>query len=488
VGAGLGLAVGYAGVRALLATSPVNIPRIGAEGSAVTLDWRVLVFTLFTAVFTGILFGLLPAFTASREDFGGALKESARSGAGLNQSKARSTLVVVEISLSLILLSRAALLIHTLVALRAVDPAFGAHNVLTLEMSLAEPRFDKTMALAQMVRDAQRRVQSIPGVQSLAITGPLPLEKVPDYTPVVIEGRPLTKDRYHAVVNDRAVSAGYFEVFRIPLRRGRMFAERDDEHTPAVVLINEAMAKQFWPNSDPIGQRITTDMGSQYEEPRRQIIGVVADVRDEALGTNPEPMMYELIAQAVDSVNAANNRSNAMIWAIRTKTDPYSLKADIERELRFASGGLPVAHIRSMEQVRAQSTARTNFDMMLFSIFAGLAMLLAAIGIYGMMSYTVGQRVHEIGIRMALGARADDVLSLVLRQGLSLSLTGVAVGLVGAWWLTGAMKSLLFGVRPNDPLTFATVSVLLLAVAAAATFVPARRATRIDPVVALRVE
>jgi len=440
-------------------------------------------------VFTGILFGLLPAFTASRDDLGSALKESdARPGVGLGQSKVRSTLVVAEISLSLILLAGAALLIRTLMALRTVDRGFDAHNVLTLEMSLAEPRFDKTMDVAQLVRDARRRVESIPGVKALAITNSLPLEPESNYTPIVIEGRPLTKDRYHAVVNDRAVSARYFEVFRIPLRRGRMFTERDDEHTPPVILINEAMAKQFWPKGDPIGERITTDLGSVYEEPRRQIIGVVADVREAAFGSNSEPMMYELIGQSVDAVNAAYNRGRTMIWAVRTKPDPYSLRVDIGRELRIASGGLPVAHIRSMDQVSVESTARNRFNMVLLTIFAALAMLLAAIGIYGVMSYAVGQRVHEIGIRMALGARAGDVLSLVLRQGLSLAVVGITIGLMGAVWLTGAMKSLLFGVSPNDPLTFVMVSALLLAVAAAATYIPARRATKVDPIVALRYE
>jgi predicted permease len=490
VGGTLGLVVGYAGVRGLLAINPRNIPRISAQGSRVPLDWRVLVFTLLAATFTGMLFGLLPAFAASWDDFGAALKEGGtRTGSALGQSKARSILVVTEMALSLVLLAGAALLIRTFMALRAVDPGFDRHNVLTLEMSLAEPRFNKTLAVAQLVRDAQRRVESIPGIEALAITNSLPLEPSPRYDPVIIEGRPQTSDRYHGWALVRFVSAPYFEVFRIPLRRGRMFTQRDDGRAPGVVLINEAMAKQFWPKGDPVAERITINKGRgpQYEEPPRQIIGVVADVRDSALGSNPEPMLYLPAAQLTDGVTAHIER-RPTIWAVRTKPDPYSLRADIERELRIASGGLPVAHIRSMDEVAVQSTARNRFNMMLLSIFAGLAVLLAAIGIYGAMSYAVGQRVHEIGVRMALGARAGDVLSLVLRRGLGLALVGIAIGVVGGVWLTTAMKSLLFGVSLNDPLTFVIVSALLLAVAAAATYIPARRATKVDPIVALRYE
>jgi predicted permease len=269
-----------------------------------------------------------------------------------------------------------------------------------------------------------------------------------------------------------------------------MFTEQDDGRAPGVVLINETMARQLWPKSDPVGERITLfkGQGPQYEEPPRQIIGVVADIRDHALGKSPEPMMYVPTAQLTDALTAADNAISPMMWAVRTKSDPYSLSADIQRELRIASGGLPVSHIRSMDQVSVESTARTNFNMTLLSIFAGLAMLLAAIGIYGVMSYVVGQRVHEIGIRMALGARAGNVLSLVLRQGLGMVLVGVAIGVLAGVWLTTAMKSLLFGVGPNDPQTFVTVSILLVAVAAAATYIPALRATKVDPIVALRYE
>jgi putative ABC transport system permease protein len=490
-GGALGLVVGYTAVRALLVVNPGHIPCIGAQGSALALDWRILVFTLLATTFTGILFGLLPAFTAARGDFGATLKESGtRSGGSLSQSKARSILVVTEIALSVVLLVGAALLIRTFMALGAVAPGFDGHNVLALEMSLAEPRFQKTIAAAQLVRDAERRVESLPGVEVLAATSSLPLDPQVLYTPVIIEGRSLGQEQYHGWADLRIVSTRYFEVFRIPLRKGRLFREQDNDRAPGVVLVNESMARQLWPKGNPVGERITLNKGEgpQYEEPPRQIIGIVADIKDHALGANPEPIMYVPIAQLPDGLTASQNTQSAIMWAVRTKLNPYSLSANIQRELRIASGGLPVAHIRSMDEVLVQSMARNRFNMMLLSIFAGLAMLLAAIGIYGVMSYTVGQRVHEIGIRMALGARPGNVLLLVLRQGLSLALLGIAIGLMGAVWLTGAMKSLLFGVSTNDPPTFVIVSGLLLTVAALATQIPARRATKVDPIVALRYE
>ncbi len=489
-GGALGIVLGYAGLRALLAISPGDLPRIGPHGIAVELNARALLFTLFVSALTGALFGLLPAISFSRTDPNKILNEGGvRSGFGLRRAKSRYFLVVSEVALALVLLAGAALLIRSFTALQFVDPGFDGHNVLSLEMSLAGTRFQKTAAVAQLVREAEQRVESLSGVAALATTCSLPLE-ARFFMPFTIEGRPLANDRYHGGADYRYVSPRYFEVFRIPLRRGRMFTERDDGRAPGVVLINEAMAREFWPKGDPLSERITVGkgMGPEFEEPSRQIVGVVADVRDTGLSESPTPIMYIPAAQLTDGLTALGNKGIPLTWVVRTKAEPFALSADIERELRQASGGLPVAHVRSMHQVAIESTSRTNFNMMLLSAFAGLAVLLASIGIYGLMAYAVQQRTHEIGVRMALGARAQNVLLLVFREGLRLALAGIAIGLLGAAWLTQALKGLLFGVSPDDPLTLAFVAVLLLAVAAAACYIPARRAMRVDPMVALRYE
>lgn len=486
----LGLALGYFGVHGLLSLNPGNIPRVGEQGSEVTLDWRVLAFTLGVSVATGVLFGLIPALNASRTDLNITLKESGlRSGSGVRQNKARSILVVTEMVLAVVLLVGAALLIRTFGVLRSVDPGFDGHNVLTMEMSLTAARFNKAAAVDQLVRDAQRRVESLPGVLALASTCCLPLEGGFGL-PLTIEGRPLTEGTAHGGASWRTVSPRYFEVFKIPLIRGRMFTDRDDGNAAGVVLINEGLAKQFWPKGDPVGQRITIGkgVGPEFAEPPREIIGIVADVRDQGLDNNPDPIMYIPVAQVTDGVTALNNGIIPITWVIRTSVEPYSLSKEIQDELRMASGGLPVAHVRSMEQVRGESTSRTDFNMTLLVIFAGVALLLAAIGIYGLMAYSVQQRTQEIGVRMALGASAQDVRKMVVRQGMALALAGVLIGVAAAFGLTRLMASLLYGVTPRDPIAMTSVALLLVAVALAATYIPAQRASRVDPVVSLRYE
>lgn len=486
----LGLALGYFGVHGLLSLNPGNIPRVGEQGSEVTLDWRVLAFTLGVSVATGVLFGLIPALNALRTDLNITLKESGlRSGGGVRQNKARSILVVTEMVLAVVLLVGAALLIRTFGVLRSVDPGFDGHNVLTMEMSLTAARFNKAAAVDQLVRDAQRRVESLPGVLALASTCCLPLEGGFGL-PLTIEGRPLTEGTAHGGASWRTVSPRYFEVFKIPLIRGRMFTDRDDGNAAGVVVINEGLAKQFWPKGDPVGQRITIGkgVGPEFAEPPREIIGIVADVRDQGLDNNPDPIMYIPVAQVTDGVTALNNGIIPITWVIRTSVEPYSLSKEIQDELRMASGGLPVAHVRSMEQVRGESTSRTDFNMTLLVIFAGVALLLAAIGIYGLMAYSVQQRTQEIGVRMALGASAQDVRKMVVRQGMALALAGVLIGVAAAFGLTRLMASLLYGVTPRDPIAMTSVALLLVAVALAATYIPAQRASRVDPVVSLRYE
>jgi putative ABC transport system permease protein len=490
VGGVLGLVLGYFGVRALLAINPVNIPRLGEHGSAVTLDWRVLAFTLFVALLTGILFGLIPAFSASRTDLSVTLKEgSSRTGSGFRQNKARSILVVTEMALALILLVGAALLIRTFATLRSVKPGFDTHNVLTMEMSLSGTRFENTAGVAQAVREVELRVGALPGVDSIAITCCLPLEGGVDL-PFTIEGVPPTDGPYNGDVQWRNVSSQYFQVFRIPLLRGRTFTERDDTGSDRVVVITEAMAKKFWPKGDAVGARITIGhgLGPEFEEPPRQVIGIVADTRDAGLDSDPRPMMFVPEPQVVNGITTLESRVLPINWVIRTKVAPFSLSADLQRELRVATGGLPVAHIRTMDQVMGESTARSDFNTTLLSIFAGVALLLAAIGIYGLMAYSVQQRTQEIGIRMALGASPANVRKMVVLQGMRLAAIGVVIGVAAALGLTRFMAGLIYGVKTWDPIVFISVAALLSTVSWFATYIPARRASRVDPTVSLRYE
>jgi putative ABC transport system permease protein len=488
-GGALGLLLGYAGVRALLAINPGNIPRIGENGSEVTLDWAVLLFTFLVSLVTGVLFGLIPAFQTSRADLNLALKESGYRAGGARHNKSRSVLVISEIAMALVLLVGATLLIRTFMALRNVDPGFDARNVLTMEMSLTGSRFEKTAGVTQLVRDAEQRVQALPGVEFLASTCCLPLEGGFGL-PFTIESRPLADGPYHGGADYRTISPHYFEVFHIPILRGRTFNDRDDASATPVVLINEGMAKQYWKDADPIGQRITIgkNVGPEFNEPPRLIVGIVGDVRDNGLNRNPEPVMYIPVSQVPDGVTALNNRIIPVTWLVRTRVGPVSLSDRVQRELREASGGLPVAHVRSMEQVRVESTSQTDFNMTLLGVFAGIALLLAAVGIYGLMAYSVQQRVQETGIRMALGASSADVRRMVVSQGMRLVLVGLVLGIGSAFALSRILTSFLFGVKPWDPATFILVAAVLSAIALLATYFPARRATRVDPMAALRYE
>jgi putative ABC transport system permease protein len=490
VGGALGLVLGYMGVRALLSLNPGGIPRIGEHGAAVILDWRVLLFTLVISFITGILFGLIPALNASRTDLNSTLKESGlRSGAGFRHNKARSLLVITEMTLAFVLLVGAGLMIRTFGVLRSVDPGFDSRNILTMQMSLTGERFEKTAGVSQLVRDAQDRILSLPGVAAFASTCCLPLQGGFGL-PFIIEGRPLTDGPFHGGGSWRTISPGYFNVFRIPLLRGRLFTDRDDASAPRVVVINEGLAKQYWSSGDALGQRISIGkgVGPEFNEPPREIIGVVGDVRNQGLGTKPDPIMYIPVVQVNDGITALNNKIIPVTFAIRTKLQPFSISEDIQRELRTASGGLPVAHVRSMEQVRGESTSRNDFNMTLLTIFAGVGLLLAAIGIYGLTSYSVEQRTQEIGIRMALGAAPDDVRKMVVLQSMWLALIGVGVGLAAALALTRLIAGLLYEVKPWDPAAILSVAALLITIALVATYVPARRASQVDPMVALRYE
>jgi putative ABC transport system permease protein len=484
-----GLALGVLGMRALLAISPAGLPRIGEDGSAISLDWRVLGFTLVASLLTGILFGLFPAFSASHSDLNSTLKESGnRSGTGFRQGKARSLLVISEVAMALVLLIGSALLIRTFIALHAVGPGFDAHNVLTMEMSLNGQRYQKTAGVAELLRDGRDRLNALPGVELAAAAYWLPID-VEDGMPFQIIGRPVKKDCCGS--KWMSITPGYLGLFRIPILRGRDFTENDKAGTPGVALINEALARQLWPNEDPVGQRIMCGQGIGPElegEPERQIIGIVADSHNSGLGKPPDPMMMVPIAQVADGYAAAYSNIQPLFWLVRTHGDPRLFVAAVTEQLRVASKGFPVGHIRTMDEVMGRSTARQSFNMVLLAVFGAVALLLAAIGIYGLMAYSVAQRTQEMGIRMALGANRDLIRKLVVWQGMRLAFVGVVAGIAASFGLTRLIATLLFGVKPWDPAVFISVPILLTAVALLAVWLPAARASKVDPMEALRAE
>ncbi len=485
----LGLSVGFVGVRLLLTVIPAGLPRIGEDGSAIGMDWRVLGFNLAVSLLTGILFGLFPAFGASRSDLNSALKEgSNRTGTGFRQGKARSLLVVSEVSLALVLLIGSALLIRTFIALHSVGPGFDPHNVLAMEMSLNGERYQKTAGVMQLSRDGRDRLNAIPGVEIAAAAYWLPID-VEDGMGFQILGRPVRKDCCGA--KWMSISPGYLKLFRIPIVRGRDFTENDNAGAPGVALINEALAKQLWPNEDPLGQHLISGQGLGPEmegEPERQIIAIVADSHNSGLGQPPDPMMMVPIAQVPDGYAAAYSNIQPLFWLVRTHGNPRRLIPAVAEQLRIASGGFPVAHIRTMDEVMGRSTARQNFNMLLLSIFGVVALLLAAIGIYGLMAYSVAQRIQEMGIRMALGADRSSIRNFVAWQGMRLALIGVVAGIAASFFLTRLISTLLFGVKPWDPAVFVSVPLILIAVALLAVWMPAERASKVDPMQALRAE
>ncbi len=488
-GGALGLAIGVIGVRALLAVNAGAIPRIGAGGAAVTLDGTVLAFTLLLSLVTGILFGLVPAVHASRADLNSTLKESSsRSGSGLRQNKARGLLVITEVALAMVLLAGAGLLIRTFAALHSVDPGFNPHNVLTMETSLTGTRFDRTAEVWQMARQVLERVHSLPGAEAAAASSYLPLEGGLGLG-FIIEGRPLTDGPAHGGAGWNYVTSRFFDVFKLPVVRGRAFTERDDAAAPPVVIINEALARRFFKNEEPLGQRliIGSGMGPDFAQAPREIVGIAGDARDGGLNNDPFPATFVPLAQVRDSYMTLNNRFMPLRWLVRTKVAPFSLSASIQRAFQDAAD-LPVARIRTMDQIVVQSTAREQFNTLLLGIFASLAVLLASIGLYGLMAYSVEQRTLEFGIRLALGADSPRLRNMVVRQAMTLAAIGIAIGGAGAYGLTRLMTSLLYRVKPTDPGVFASVAALLAVVAFLASYFPARRALRVDPVVALRYE
>jgi predicted permease len=398
--------------------------------------------------------------------------------------------VVSELALALVLLVGAVLLIRTFVGLRTVNPGFDAHSVLTMTISMAGGNYGTTAKVANFVRQVERRIESLPGVEAASSSLVVPTFCCIDLPFQIPDKPPAKGDQYNGDEQWRAISAHYFRVFRIPVLRGRSFNETDVENSSRVVIINEAMARKYWKKEDPLGKVIVIGkgLGPQFEEPPRQIVGIAGNARETGLSKEDPPVMYVPQSQMTEGLTTLANNVIPLSWAVRTAGNPMALRNAIEGEFHAVDGLMAVSRERLMEQVVSESISRDNFIMLLLAVFAAIALLLAAIGIYGLMSYSVEQRTQEIGVRMALGAGRPDMVRLILGQGLRLTGIGVALGLAIAYGLTRVLASLLFGVKAADPLTFAGVAFLLGLIALASTWFPARRAAEVEPVEALRYQ
>ena len=466
-----GLLLAVWGVDLLVSLDPTGVQRAGE----VTLDWRVLGFTLGLSLLTGLLFGLAPALQASKADFNETLKEGGRSAQGLGRSRLRGALVVSEVALTLVLLVGAGLLVKSFRQLLAVEPGFDPHGVLTMDVALPQAKYAERQQITSFYERLIEQAAAMPGVEAAGAVSVLPLAGNDNSNFVQIEGRPPQPPGQALRAGRRNVSADYFRALGIPVKRGRAFSASDSGEAPPVVVINEAMARSFFAGEEPVGKRIRTGDRSPWVE----VVGVVGDVRHRGLDVDTRPEMFFPHLQTP---------SRQMTLAVRTAGDPLALAGPLRERVRELDRDQPVGNVKTMEAWVGESVASRRFSVLLLGVFACVAAGLAALGLYGVVSYTVAQRTHEIGLRVALGASPRDVLRLVIRQGMTLTLVGTAVGLLAALALTRVMSGLLYGVGATDPATFVTVPLLLVAVALLACYLPARRATNVDPMVALRHE
>ena len=472
----IGLFLGYWALRVLTTLAATSFPRV-VEAH---MDLRVLAFTLLVSLATGILFGLAPAFS-SRHVTHDALKEGGRGGtAGAGSQRLRGALVVAEVALSLTLLVGAGLLIRSFLRLQEVDTGFRPEGVLTMRISLPEEKYAKIEQTRAFYRELLDGVRRLPGVDAAGGATGLPLSGTGWSGTTTVDSQAVQPSDTTPEADQRPVFPGYFEALGIPLVRGRYFEQRDNEKGAPVAIIDETMAKTYWPKEDPIGKRIKQG-GRQSTQPWRTIIGVVRHVRYRTLESPSRVEFYWPYDQTSFGLGS-------MSLAIHTSSDPRSLAGVVQRQVQALDPDQPVYRIRTMGELMSESMARRRLSMFLLAIFAGVALALAAVGIYGIMSYSVAQRAHEVGIRMALGARSSDVVRMVIGQSLGLTLAGIFVGLLGSLALTNFLSSLLFDVKATDATTFLLVAVILAVVALVASFVPAYRATTVDPVNALRQE
>jgi predicted permease len=464
-----GLLVARWGIEALVALGPKQIPRL----HMLSLDWRTFAFALTASLLTGALFGLAPALQISKVNLNESLKEGGRgSSGGSRHNRLRGLLVIAEVSLAFVLLIGAGLLMRTFFYLQNVDPGFNPERVLTATIDLPGARYSTGRKASSFYRDLIGRLAALPGVQGAAATSDLPWTGYDENTSFGIEGRQFSDDEYPSAQYHFA-TPDYFRTVGIPLLEGRFFSEADDADAPRVIVINKSMADRYWPDADAVGKRV------RLWGETRMIAGIVGDLKDSPGELRAKPGFFFPVNQQAQS---------DLVLVVRTERDPISLLASMRSEIAALDKELPLSDVRTLEQIASAAVARTRFTMLLLSVFAGVALLLAAVGIYGVVSYSVTQRTHEIGIRVALGAQRRDVIGLVARQGMTLVVAGMAAGLAAALVLTRAMSSLLFGVSAADPITFAGIAVLLMGVALGACFVPARRAMKMDPMVALRHE
>ena len=479
VGAGFGLLLAVWGVEVLVGMQPQGIPRL----DNVQIDRTVIAFTMSLGVLTGLVFGLFPAFQSTRGGLAGSLKEAGRGAlTGRSGSRLRSALVVAEMALAVVLLAGAGLLIRSFTRLAAVDPGFRVAPALTFELSLPDARYEQEPQQVAFFDSLMPRLRSIPGVQSAGSVISLPLSGSSIVLTFEVAGRPAVPPAQQPAMEVRVATADYFSTMGIPLKSGRLFTNDDREGSPRVVVITEATAKQYFPGEDPLGKKITLGWGRGEGKPRAggEVVGIVGDIKDAGLNEAEAPQIYLPYRQWP---------VQGMAVVLKTAVPPATIAEAARREVYAVDPLLPVANVRTLDEVVARSISQPRFYMTLLTAFAAVALVLAAIGIFGVLSYAVAQRTREIGIRMALGAREGTVVGLVLRHAMLLAAAGVAAGTVAAWFLsTSMMAGLLFSTDPRDVGTFAAVAFGLTCVALLAAYVPARRATRVDPIVALRAE
>jgi putative ABC transport system permease protein len=473
-GGAAGLALAWWGLQVLRAVVAERLPIQRLE--MVGIDGPVLAFTMGATLVSGIFFGLIPAFSAAGASLNESLKEGGRTGSAARGARTRSAFVVVEIALALVLLVGAGLLVRSFARLMDVDAGFETDRTMTMRVSLPLARYADAPRRVQFFERLLERVQQVPGVQSAGAISSLPLVGLGSATGYKIGGEPAPPLGQEPVADVRVITKDYFKAMGIPLIRGRLFDERQPSDAVNKVIVNEALARRHWPNEDPIGKRIIISWNEDIED---EIVGVVGDVVHAGLDAQVRSMTYWPLAR---------NGDGSMTLTLRTAGEPTSVISAVRGIVREQDADLALADIRTMDEVVSQSVAERRLMMVMLAIFAGAALLLAAVGIYGVIAYSVTQRTQEIGIRLALGAQRSDVLRMVVGQAAILAVAGVVIGGVGAVFLTRLMADLLFGVKPFDPLTFGVVAAGLTGVALLASYVPGRRATRVDPVIALRAE